>query len=220
MKFNWFHKKIEENYPDFWKDYESEVIKTEKLTLQKTRFVVFDTETTGFSKKSDRVLSIGAVSLIGNTINVNDTFEIYIEQEIFKPETVKIHGILKKGDIEKVDELTALKQFLKYIKNAVLIGHHVGFDIGMMNEMLLRHHLPKLKNKYLDTGKLFHKSKHLVYQNDLKQYTLDELCDELNISKSDRHTASGDAFITAMVFLKTITRLNKKNNLEVKDLLE
>ncbi|AOW17006.1 DNA polymerase III subunit epsilon [Polaribacter vadi] len=221
MTFNWFQKKVDKNnYPDFWKEYESNFLNTEKLKLDKVRFVVFDTETTGFSKKNDRILSIGAISLTGNIIRVNDSFEIYVEQEIFTPETVKIHGILKKGDIEKFDEIEAIKQFLKYIKNAVLVAHHVGFDVGMMNQMLERHNLPKLKNTALDTGELHKKSKHEVYQNNLKQYTLDELCDELNISKSDRHTASGDALITAVAFLKILSRLNKKNGLELKDLIK
>lgn len=219
MKLNWFQKKNKTAYPFFWKEYELDIQNTQKLPIKETRFVIFDTETTGFSKLEDRILSIGAISLINNIINVNDNFEIYLEQKIFKPETVKIHGILKDGDIKKVDEITAIQQFLKYIKNAVLVGHHVGFDIGMINEMLSRYNLPKLKNKTIDTGNLYRKSKHLVYENELKNYTLDELCDELNISKSDRHTANGDALITAIAFLKILSRLNKKNDLEFRDLL-
>lgn len=219
MKLNWFQKKNKTAYPFFWKEYELDIQNTQKLPIKETRFVIFDTETTGFSKLEDRILSIGAISLTNNIINVNDNFEIYLEQKIFKPETVKIHGILKDGDIKKVDEITAIQQFLKYIKNAVLVGHHVGFDIGMINEMLSRYNLPKLKNKTIDTGNLYRKSKHLVYENELKNYTLDELCDELNISKSDRHTANGDALITAIAFLKILSRLNKKNDLEFRDLL-
>jgi len=46
------------------------------------------------------------------------------------------------------------------------------------------------------------------------------LCDELKISKSDRHTASGDAFITALAFQKIVNRLNKNKKMTVKDLLQ
>ncbi|WP_439129085.1 3'-5' exonuclease [Polaribacter sp.] len=219
MKLNWFQKKNKTTLPFFWKEYELNIQNTQKLPIKETRFVTFDTETTGFSKKDDRILSIGAISLTDNIINVNDNFEIYLDQKIFKPETVKIHGILKNGDIKKVDEITAIQQFLKYIKNAVLVGHHVGFDVGMINEMLFRYGLPKLKNKVIDTGNLYRKSKHLVYKNEFKNYTLDELCDELNISKSDRHTANGDALITAIAFLKILSRLNRKKDLQFKDLL-
>src|SRR5690606_40655077 len=67
-------------------------------------FIAFDTETTGFDRKEDRILSLGAVEIINKTIKANNSFEIYIKQDIFKPETVKIHGILKEGDLVKRSE--------------------------------------------------------------------------------------------------------------------
>ncbi len=219
MKFNWFQKREKKVLPEYFLEYQNAFLNVEKLPINQTRFVIFDTETTGFSIKKDRVLSIGAVSLINNIINVNDSFEVYIKQEIFKAETVPIHGILKYGEMDKISELEALKLFLKYIENAVLVGHHVGFDVQMINEILKRNKLPNLVNKSIDTGFLFKKSKHAVYQNDQKHYTLDDLCDELKISKSDRHTASGDAYITAIAFLKILSRLNKTTDLKFKDLL-
>ena len=221
MKFNWFNKKENKILPDYFLEYEDSFLNAPKLAINETRFVVFDTETTGFNRMRDRVLSIGAVSLINNTLNVNDSFEVYLKQEIFNPETVHIHGILKEGNITKISELEALKSFLKYIGNSILVGHHINFDIMMMNQILVRNELPEIKNKTLDTEHLYRTSKHTVYQNTLpkERYTLDQLCDELNVSKSDRHTASGDAFITAILFLKIIARLDKKNDLTVKDLL-
>lgn len=219
MKFNWFFKKEKHVVPKYFKEYQESILNTKKLPIAETRFVVFDTETTGFLRKKDRVLSIGAISLIDNTINVHDAFEVYIKQKIFKAETVPIHGILKDGSIEKITELAAIKQFLKYIDNAVLVGHHVNFDVNMINEILKRKKLPNLLNKTIDTGYLYKKSKHTIYENQKSHYTLDNLCDELNISKSDRHTASGDAYITAIAFLKILARLNKNNDLKFRDLL-
>jgi len=220
MKFNWFQKKEKDILPSYFLDYEESISNTPKLSINETRFVVFDTETTGFNRMKDRVLSIGAVALINNTLKVNDSFEVYLKQNVFNPETVHIHGILKEGNNTKITELEALQQFLKYINNAVLVGHHIGFDVMMINQILERNHLPELKNRTIDTEHLYRKSKHAVYQNSLPQerYTLDKICDELNVSKSDRHTATGDAFITAIAFLKIISRLNKNNNLKVKDL--
>lgn len=215
MKWSWFRKKYHDNHPDFWKVYVDGFDKKIKKPIQETRFVAFDTETTGFDKKEDRILSIGAVDIINKTIKANHTLEIYIKQDIFNPETVKIHGILKDGDLKKITEEEAIKRFLGYIKNDVLIAHHAGFDYGMVNEMLLRHGLGKLKNDFIDTGVLFSKSKHIIYHENLKKhYTLDDLGKELNVSMADRHTSIGDALITALVFLKTITRLDKRNALK------
>ncbi|WP_100611306.1 3'-5' exonuclease [Confluentibacter lentus] len=212
---SWFRKKYNDNHPEFWKNYVDGFDKKIKKPIHETRFVAFDTETTGFNKKEDRILSLGAVEIINKTIKTNNTFEIYIKQDVFNPETVKIHGILKDGDLEKVSEMEAIQSFLAYIKNDILIAHHAGFDYGMVNEMLLRHGLGKLKNAFIDTGVLFSKSKHIIYRENLKKhYTLDDLCKELNVSMADRHTSIGDALITALVFLKTIARLDKRNVLK------
>lgn len=219
MMFNWFQKNKKE-YPEFWTAYLEHFKNIKKNPIQETRFVAFDTETTGFDIKADRVLSIGAVAFIGKSIPVKDSLELYLHQDVFNPETVEIHELMKTNSLNKLTELEAIKIFLNYIKNSVLIAHHASFDRNMMNEMLLRHGLGKLKNKFIDTGHLFTKSKHIIYRENLKKYySLDDLCQELNVPKVDRHTASGDALITAVVFLKISARLDKRKHLEWEYLL-
>ncbi len=44
--------------------------------INSTRFVVLDTETTGFDYDNDRILCIGAIVLQNNTISVQDSFEV------------------------------------------------------------------------------------------------------------------------------------------------
>ncbi|WP_027137557.1 3'-5' exonuclease [Gaetbulibacter saemankumensis] len=212
MTLNWFKRKTPD-YPDFFMAYLN-CFKNKPITeIQETRFVAFDTETTGFRIKDDRVLSIGAVSIIGKTINVNDSLELYLQQDVFRPETVEIHGLLKNDSIDKIQEFEAIKLFLDYIKDSVLIAHHANFDKNMINEMLIRHGLKPLKNKFIDTGVLYKKALHIIYQNNSKPYTLDFLCSELNVPTVDRHTATGDALITALVFLKILSRLDKRKHL-------
>lgn len=221
MIFKWLFKK-KQHYPDFWLEYldhfNKKKIKNNLITY--TRFIAFDTETTGFNKKNDRILSIGAVAFTGKTIDVNNCLELYLAQEVFNPETVEIHGLMKSSSQEKMSELEAIKTFLSYIKNDVLIAHHAHFDKTMVNEMLLRHGLGKLKNKFIDTGVLYKKSLHIIYRQNEKTYSLDELGKELNVPMVDRHTATGDALITALVFLKILGRLDKRKNLNWGYLLE
>ncbi len=212
MVFKWFNKNNNEHLPEFWRRYLSYFKNANKLPpIDNTRFVVFDTETTGFDIDRDRILSIGAVTVEHKTIAVNNSFEVYLDQEIFKPETVKIHGILKRGELDKISELEAIEAFLDYIKGDTLIAHHAWFDYSMINSLLKRHGLGKLKNEFIDTAKLFKKSKHIIYHENLKNYSLDELASELNVQVIDRHTATGDALMTAVIFLKILSRLKSKN---------
>jgi DNA polymerase-3 subunit epsilon len=209
--FNFFKNK---KYPDFWKEYLKTFEQKPFKTIDTTRFVVFDTETTGLDIETDRILSIGAIGVFNNILDVSDNFEHYLKQHEFSAKTVEIHGILKEGKLEKYSENESLKQFLKYIGNSVLVAHHATFDIEMINAALKRMDLPKLKNKSIDTGILYKK---LEGKKD-NHFNLDVLSKEFNIPKHDRHTASGDAYITALLFLKIISKLKKERTVHYSDL--
>ena len=209
----WFKQK---SYPSFWEDYSSCFRANQEQDLNTLRFVVFDTETTGLNPKTDRILSIGCVAIKDLKIKIADQLEVYLEQDNFNTETVKIHGLLRGGRLAKTSEKEAILKFLNYTKDAVLIAHHAAFDIAMINTALHRMGLPKLKNKVLDTGHLFQKTK---LDTSKLHFGLDELSKRFNIPLHDRHTASGDAYITALLFLKILSTLDTKANLKLKDLL-
>jgi DNA polymerase-3 subunit epsilon len=218
--FNFF-KKTPDNLPDFWKTYEKLFQQKSSEKLEDCRFIVLDTETTGFDYGNDRVLCIGAVELIGENIAIKNGFEVYIHQEKYDKETAKIHGILKNGIIPRLTEIEALEQFLKYLGNSIIIAHHAIFDITMLNEALIRNGLPKLKNRYLDTSSLYKKTiikSNLLYKKD--NYSLDDLADIFSISKKDRHTAMGDSYITSILFLKIISKLKEKKEITLKYLFK
>ena len=55
------------------------------------------------------------------------------------------------------------------------------------------------------------------YVKDEKHYSLDDLCRLFNLKMHDRHTASGDAYLTALVFLKISKLLKaKKKKLQLR----
>ncbi|NAS12941.1 3'-5' exonuclease [Poritiphilus flavus] len=207
--------------PGFWKEYEIEASKKLPPELESNSFVVLDTETTGFSFQRDRMLSIGALTLKNGVMEVNNSLELYLKQERFDHSTVKIHGLLKKETKTCVTEYEAMRQLLAYVKNSVIVGHHTHFDISMINKALKRQGLPELLNRSLDTALLYPKSlikSPLRSQKD--HYTLDDLAEAFDISLKDRHTALGDAYITAIAFLGIIGRLQKKENLSLNSLFK
>lgn len=208
---NWFKKNKTDQFPDFWKEYLNSFSVKPTENMDEVRFVVLDTETTGFNYRKDRILSIGAVSVLNNSIDVTDSFEVYVQQEKFNPKTVEIHGLLKKGKLDKTEEEYAIKTFVNYLGNSIIVAHHAHFDVTMINYALKRLGLPKLKNKVLDTGVLYKATRltsNLIDKE--KNYTLDELANSLDISVKDRHTASGDAYITAIAFMKITSKLKLK----------
>ncbi|MNK40424.1 DNA polymerase III PolC-type [compost metagenome] len=205
---------------NFWKKEENNLF-DENITVEETRFVVLDTETTGFDYENDRILCIGALVLQNGIINVQESFEVYLEQDHYDKSTAQIHGILKDLLIKRPSELEALQQFLDFLGDSIIIAHHTIFDVTMINKALERNGLPHLTNKSLDTAYLYKKTliqSHLFERKD--HYTLDDLADKFDISKKDRHTALGDAYITAIAFLKIVKKLKEKKTTNLNQLFK
>ncbi|MCF8321788.1 MAG: 3'-5' exonuclease [Flavobacterium sp.] len=193
----------------------------EIFEINNARFVVLDTETTGFDYNKDRILCIGAIVLQNNSISIQDSFEVYIEQEYYNQSTAQIHGILREIVLQRPKELEALQHFLEFLGDSIIIAHHAKFDITMINNALERNDLPKLTNKTIDTAELYKKS---LLKSPLlerkENYSLDDLAEKFDISTKDRHTALGDAFITAIAFLKIVEKLRKKRELTLSYLVK
>jgi DNA polymerase-3 subunit epsilon len=189
--------------------------------IDSLRFVVLDTETTGFDYEKDRILCIGAIVLQDYRIPLKESLEIFIQQEHYNQSTAQIHGILKASVLDRPNELEALQQFVVYLGDSIIVAHHAIFDVTMINRALERNGMPILKNKTLDTGVLYKKTllnSPLLERKD--HYSLDDLADKFDISKKDRHTAMGDAYITAIAFLKILNKLKDKKGFSLQQLLK
>lgn len=202
--------------PAFWEAYLEANRRplSKKLPLEEACFVVFDTETTGLNPRSDRLLSIGAVKVMGNRILTDAPFERTIRQEHLPQhrEAIGVHGILPGQSLAGQDETQALQEFLSYIGNAALVGHHLRFDVSILNEALKKRHAGKLRNPLIDTRALALRVEkgRGNYDDQPGNYSLDALCQRYHIPGSDRHTAAGDAYITAILLLKLLGRLRKR----------
>ncbi|MBK8944675.1 MAG: 3'-5' exonuclease [Ignavibacteriae bacterium] len=221
MIFNFLKNKTSKKYPEFWKNYISlfEEKQNYKIPISQTDFVIIDVESTGLAFKKDKILSVGGLRIKNNQIDVSNTFEIYLEQDEFNPHAALVHGILKKSNSEKISEQDGIIKFLKFIKNDIIVGHSISFDISIINETINRNGGSKLLNKSIDTINLYKRIKGEDYKID-SSVSLDTISEEFKITKSDRHNAAGDALITAILFMKLISKLKKRGVTELESLLK
>lgn len=190
-------KNINKEYPEFWKLYLSKFDKKSK------RFVVLSTETSGLSLEKDVVLSIGAFSVINNSIIIADSFETILAQYKFFHDNGISNEFTLETKMRKLGEPEAIKAFLEFVGNSVLVGHHIDFDVEMINVALERLGCGRLKNEALDIDVMHRK---LTDINN-KQFSLEELCDIYKIPQSDRNSSTEDAYKIALLFLKLKSRL-------------
>jgi DNA polymerase-3 subunit epsilon len=168
--------------------------------------VVLSTETSGLNPDKDVILSIGSFAVIDNSIVIGDNFEAILLQYKFFHDNGLSNEFLVESKMKKLGEPEAIKLFIEFIGNSVLVGHHIDFDVEMINAALERLDCGRLKNEALDID-VMHRKLHDI--ND-KQFSLEELCLAYNIPVSDRNSAAEDAYKTALLFLKLKSRLGIK----------
>ncbi len=192
--------------------------------LDHVRFVVLDTETTGLDVRKDCIVTIGAVAVRRNQIMLDDQYESMIKFA-FNTSAVVVHGITREtAQEEGVEEPVALREFLAYLRDGVIVGHHIGFDVDMLSERCRKRFGLEIQNRWLDTMELTLRLEEMGAfpgdQNARKDFSLDGLCRLFGIPPHDRHTAPGDAFITAQVFLKLLRLARRYNLISLADITQ
>lgn len=192
--------------PAFLERYRSvfETTWSDDTPIAGVRFVVLDSETTGLNPRTDRIITIGAVAVVDGDIVLNDSFDALLKVTQ-NTSAVTVHGITRDESRRGVDEPEALEAFLEYLRDGVIVGHHIGHDIATLDAACDRHWGAKLLNRSLDTMDLtLHLERAGAFDGrpPIRKFTLDALCQMFGVIPHDRHTASGDAFITAQVFLR------------------
>ncbi len=188
--------------------------------IASVRFVVLDTETMGLNPKRDPIITIGAVAVQDRQIVLEDSLELLLRIP-YNGASVTVHGITRDQASSGLTEAEAMEEFLVYLADGVIVGHHIGHDVIALNEACRRHFDLELRNPVIDTMDLALK---LVDDGwsppgGLNGFSLDELCRTLSVAPHDRHTAGGDAFLTAQIFLRLLRVAAAQGRVTLADIL-
>lgn len=173
--------------------------------LDSSRFVVFDTETTGYYyNKRDEIISIGAV-VIENGLVTESCFSQFVNPNRLIPAiATEITGITNEMVANCPDILTVLDQFLEFKGLSPLIAHTASFDLNFINVKLRRYCGHRLNTPTIDTFLLAQ----LLFPKEENLRSLDSLALYYDIEPIGRHTALGDALITAQIYTKMLDSLS------------
>jgi len=198
-----------------------------KSGINETDFVAFDTELTGLDFKQDSIISIGAIRLQGATIQPTNTFYRLVKPECeLKHKSVVVHE-LTHSDLECAEDLLeVISDFVKFIGDAVLIGHFIHIDLNFVNKPLQRAFGVSLKNRALDTSTLHD----WLYDNDSRfarhyhgmtmKSDLFSMAQKYGVDGGKAHNAFSDAYITAQLFQRFVPFLPGCGIKTLKELLK
>jgi len=184
--------------------------------LGDTRLVVVDLETTGLNVHRDRILSVGAVVISDDCIDLGSQYECTLYREDHKvTESILIHGIAPSEIARGVDAADALLDFMDFAGECVFVAFHAAFDQRMLLRGLRLDLGYRLRHKFIDAAEL---APMLFPEANLPQGTLDDWQRYFHLHNSQRHNAAADALATAEIMLILMARARSQGLLRLSDL--
>ena len=178
----------------------------EQALLSELRFVVFDTETTGLNpSRGDEIISIGAVVVTQGRIVAGEVFETLVDPGIpVSAASTKVHGLTGDDLARQPPIAEALSAFGRFTEEAVLVAHNASFDMEI------------LRRKEAETGIAFRQPVlctlvlSAILHPGQSSHSLDTLLRRYGIHREARHTALGDATMTAELLLRLLPQLESR----------
>ncbi|MEF2146320.1 MAG: 3'-5' exonuclease [Desulfovibrionaceae bacterium] len=195
------------------------------LCLEEYEFAVVDTELTGLSPRSDEIVSIGAVLIRNMRIEPEERFFTLVRPRMDLPKlSTLIHHITPSEVAEAPSLAEALPAFVEFCRGRLIVGHHVGLDMGFLNKALRKHFGAGLNTPCLDTMRLAQAYEEELWEGFYDQfnrklsYHLPDLADAFGLPRFPDHHALMDAMQAAYLFLYLARKLRKGRIETLKDL--
>lgn len=171
--------------------------------MSEEEFVSFDCETTGLNVKKDEILSIGAVKIINNKIELSESFERFLQPENhIGEESIKIHHIRPCDIGDSMEAKIAIEEFLHFIGNRTLIGYYIKFDIAMINRYAKKIIGTTIPNKSIELSNMYYKRYQKKSSHEFVDLKFDTIMKNLDLPKLGQHDAVNDAVMSGMMYLK------------------
>ena len=187
---------------DLFKHEETSLALDDRLLAQLS-YTVFDSETTGLKpSEGDEIIQIGAVRIVNRRLLRHEAFEQLIDPRRTLPkQSMKIHHISAEMLVGQPPIESVLPQFRAFVGDSVLVAHNAAFDMRFL-ELKQAAAGVRFDRPVLDTFLL----SAVVFPNQ-ESHRLEVIAERLGVSVLGRHTAMGDAIVTAEIFLKMLPLL-------------
>ena len=185
----------------------------ESLPLEAATFVVFDLETTGLSARTAEICEIGAVRIRG--LEPAGTFETLVRPGAPLPTAVAALTGIRDAELRCAPPLgAAVRRFLAFAGDCVLVAHNARFDVGFLDRAVERLDGRRSAAPVLDTVGLAR----TLLAGRVRRHGLASLAAWLGTSVEPCHRALPDAQATAEILVHLIGLAQERGAETVADL--
>jgi DNA polymerase-3 subunit epsilon len=182
------------------------------LSLEEARYVVFDLETTGLRPGQARICEIGAVEVAG--LELGATFETLVDPGVPLPVAITaLTGIQPRALRGAPRVELAVRRFLAFAGDAVLVAHNARFDLAFLDREVERLTGRRIAAPVVDTVRL---ARRLVGG----RCSLAALAFRLGCATEPCHRALPDARAAAEALVRLLGLAQERGARTVADLVE
>ncbi|QTD45939.1 3'-5' exonuclease [Ottowia testudinis] len=172
-------------------------------------WVALDCETTGLNPRTDEIIAIGAVRIVGGRILTSQRLELLVRPEHgVSAESIRVHR-LREQDVEAgLPAEEAMRRLLNFIGPRPLVGYYLEFDVAMINRTLKRTLGLALPQETIEVSSLYydHVFQQLPPHRQQESTEIDlrfaTIMDALDLPMREAHDALNDAVMAALAFIK------------------
>ncbi|GAB1467775.1 helicase C-terminal domain-containing protein [Candidatus Cloacimonadota bacterium] len=158
--------------------------------LDDLEYVAIDIETTGLNSEKDEIIEIAAIRFKANEIT--GTFDQFVKPKGKVPKFIEYLTHISPEDLKAAPPIRdVLVEFCKFIGDSTLVGHNIPFDLGFINNALVRGGGFSLKNKNWDTAEISR-----IYLPTTSDHKLSSMVAYFGIDLNNAHRADADAIAT------------------------
>ena len=168
--------------------------------LEKDNIIVFDIESTGTDVTEDEIIQIAAIKINSKGIVIGK-FEKFIKNDKSVGTSQYVHGfsdafLRENGE----DKRTVLLEFCEFIKNSIIVGHNVQFDINILTSELKRLKMNSIDIKgFYDTLDIYRR-----FYPEATNHKLETLSKIFNTKNKPSHDAMDDILATGELLINAI----------------
>ena len=171
-------------------------------------WVALDCETTGLDVHRDRIISIGAVRIVGNRLLTSQRLEMLVRPDrALKADSVRVHQLRERDVAQGLEPEKAMRRLLDFIGSRPLVGYFLQFDVAMLNREIWRLLGVRLPQAKIEVSAMYYdfKNRQLpsheqgVATIDLRFATM---MSDLGLPLRDAHDALSDAVMAGLAFVK------------------